>query len=255
MGSPRLTTLPPRVNSMGPFQFTSDGRRLIYSWQREVLMRDLTTGEDQPLEHCPNRYCFVSIDPGGTRAVAGHDHLLTVRDLTSGERRHYDIGHDFGVVTWSADGRTIALVTHRQGKESYSVLDLDSGAVTRVVPLPDGLFTLPALSPDGTQLAYLRRTDHGHGMARLALVTVPTNGGSPHVLHATGRCYCIRYFPAVAWSPDGTRIAVTLSGTPVRSQVGGSVYTIRTDGTDWRLLANGHYQDRLAWQPVVTPGD
>jgi TolB protein len=66
----------------------------------------------------------------------------------------------------------------------------------------------PALSPDGARIAYVLRTaEREHDRDARALWTVPTGGG------AARRLTCGPADTAPAWSPDGTRLALSLSYT------------------------------------------
>jgi Tol biopolymer transport system component len=273
VGDDRLDTLPARFEVNGPFAITPDGRRLIYAWDRQVLARDLRTGTDEVLMPCPERRCMVAIDPTGTTVARGGRNGLTLRNVVTHAVRHYDVGVVNGGV-WSADGQSLALIMSAgrdtgqsgtpdkpgawgpYGPTTLSFLDLETGDLTPRVPIEGGMYSRPALSFDGRTLAFVEAIGRGKGrMPELRLSTLTKGDTQIRVVHEVGRCYCIRFFPAVTWSPDGQKLAVTLSGAPVRSQVGGSVYTVRPDGTDWQLLRDGHYQDALAWQPVFTDPD
>lgn len=255
VGSDRWPTLPARVDTLGPFSFTADGRELIYAWQRKVRAVDLATGVERVVASCPSRYCPVSVDPSGTRLATSTRHRLTVRDIASGEERHYSLDSGAAFVTWLPDGRHLAFLTLARGPLTLMRLDLDTGAATPLARIPAHLYAAPAWSPDGERLAFIKPHVRPHRTSTLTLMTVSANGGPPQAVHEIGRCYCIQYSPAVSWSPDGERLAVTQAGIPRASQIGGSVYTVRPDGTDWTLLAHGTYQDRLAWQPPVTSSD
>jgi RNA polymerase sigma-70 factor (ECF subfamily) len=103
-----------------------------------------------------------------------------------------------------------------------------------------------AWSPDGHQIAFLLRT--GAGTVRLTTVT-PSSHPLLEVVEVIGRCDCYRSAPALAWSSDGTRIAVS---KPSNSSSGGPVWSVRRDGTGWRQDVAGAFGNRLAWQPVVS---
>lgn len=77
---------------------------------------------------------------------------------------------------WSPDGARLAFVSHSLDAPGIYILDLRTGAVTRVTNQND--FS-PAWSPDGTRLAFtssLSKAPSAHGLtcrARVSLTTPP----------------------------------------------------------------------------------
>ena len=91
-------------------------------------------------------------------------------------------------------------------------------------------------------------------------MTLPAGGGEPREVHALGTCTYIDRpnekgtdcgLVGLAWAPDGARLAVTLPSSQ-ESPDGGPVYTVSTDGSDWRRLADGQFYYGLAWQPLTS---
>lgn len=106
-----------------------------------------------------------------------------------------------------------------------SVIDLDSGQKQ-----PVGLGTWPALSPDGSHLAY-------SGADGLYIVDLATS--EENLLPGTNEN---DYSPL--WSPDGTKIAF------VRGAGAFDVFLVDADGTHLQALTNGEEYEGLAgWMP------
>jgi Tol biopolymer transport system component len=97
----------------------------------------------------------------------------------------------------------------------------------------------PEWSPDGRSIAFVRSHEDSHFDGWICIARV--NGKGVHRL--------VRgYYPA--WSPNGKRLAFVQS-KPGSDRVISSLYTIRLDGTDRRLLART--RDELIapdWQPL-----
>jgi hypothetical protein len=81
------------------------------------------------------------------------------------------------------------------------------------------------------------------------MTVTPTSRRLLETVRGIGRCDCYRSLPALAWSPDGTRIAVT---RPRDASTGGPVWSVRRNGTDWRQDVAWGFDNRLAWQPAVS---
>jgi Tol biopolymer transport system component len=194
----------------------------------------------------------LATDPAGARYVTAKGDQIIVHDARTHDARPYGVGRA-GAASWSVGGNGLAFLTFTRTHRTLWYLDLDAGVATPLHTGPIGVGSVPAVSPDGTQVAYIDSHGLRHGAPRLRVNVVPTQGGTARVLHTIGQCYCQQSWPAVTWSPDGRIIAVTSPGFPARDQVGGAVWTVHPDGTDWGQLAVGLFQDRLAWQPVVSP--
>jgi hypothetical protein len=86
-------------------------------------------------------------------------------------------------------------------------------------------------------------------------MTVRADGTGLHALRELGRCYCVGIAPpAVAWSPDGRQIAVTViasTGRSVTDAESGGLYSIRPDGTGWTPQGSSTGVTYLAWQPLT----
>ena len=86
-------------------------------------------------------------------------------------------------------------------------------------------------------------------------MTVRSDGTDLQRLREVGSCYCIGIAPpAVAWSPDGHQIAVTvIGGRNLGSVRSDGLYSIHPDGSGWTHLASSTAVAHLAWQPLAAP--
>ena len=129
----------------------------------------------------------------------------------------------WAALSWSPGGRRLACELLGEGVQ---VLSVATGRSTTLFPdtgAGDEAGTSPAWSPDGRSLAYvegcsLRLHTFSDGRSRV----IPTPQGCP---------------TSPAWSPDGRRLAV---------DIGSSLFTLRTDGTEARRIARG---SNPAWSP------
>ncbi len=91
-----------------------------------------------------------------TDAKAERDHCaLWLVDAESGESRRLTAGT--GKDTWPAfspDGREVAFVSDRTGKNQIHVIPLDGGEARQVTTLEQGITTPPVWSPDGGLIAF-----------------------------------------------------------------------------------------------------
>ena len=114
--------------------------------------------------------------------------------------------------------------------------------------------TTPRVSPDGRRLAFLRAFPDDAGRPT-AVMLADLDGSEPRVLWAPGHGVS-----ELAWSPDGSRLAIVAAEPVARGIVGpetkGRVVTARRiTRADWRADEVGHRDRRdQAWVVVVRDG-
>lgn len=258
-----LDRLPTNARPFSMVQFTADGSELVFAGRSGgVLAMNVTTGVTRALAPCHGVDCdLAQLSPDATRlaifTTVGRANGVEVRDLESDSATFIPApGQVVGWPRWSPDGRTL-LITGRHG---LYLMDLDDGGVRLLHRFaPQTTSVEPASwSPDGTTIAFLDprpvRSDP-RGTA-WTLTTVRPDGTGLHHLQKLGRCYCVGIAPpAVAWSPDGQQIAVTVihSGRAVTDASSGGLYVVHPDGTGWTNEGSSAGVSSLAWQPLLEP--
>ncbi len=189
-----------------------------------------------------------SVSPdGSTGMFAGDGHVVLV-DLATGATRSQTLPVDGGVPAWSPDGQRLALM----GSDGLWTVGVD-GSDPVLLHQPSTTSAQPAYSvawsPDGSRIAFfdVSQVAQGDATEQYALMIVRADGKDPVRVHDAGCCAGDDVAPpSVAWSPDGTRLAVATS------DLGGAtgVYTVRPDGSSWTLRMRG-YWSWLTWQPIV----
>ena len=209
---------------------TPDGRSLIFTdWSTggDLVVRDLTTGENRRLTHkgaASGEYGISPIvSPDGRQVAyawsdksASFDLRITPLTGTSADGRPRIVFQNKEEVyipapsAWSPDGRRILTVLfRRRDSPQMALISVADGSVQILKPLELGAPIKMGFSPDGRYLVYdlpVRKDAPDRDVFVLAL--------------ETGREVPLVQHPAIdtapVWSPDGTRI-VFLSdrrGTP-----------------------------------------
>ena len=151
--------------------------------------------------------------------------LLLMGASTDGEPQAPPSPESFpSKVVWTADGRYIIFSRGLQGIFMVDVAGSELRAIPEGAPLKKPLSpgnALPALSPDGTRIAYVAQQS---GLGKSAAITVSALDGT------SGRRLTQdeKFNTHPAWSPDGTRIAYIADGR---------LTVMRADGTNARVLA------------------
>ncbi len=164
----RLTDLP---RGVGGFEWSPDGRRLVVSTASQAATREedgRRRGKDRKREpgmppesdyRYIDRLNYMYNGPGFIYDQVAH---LWLVDAESGSARRLTDGPTADEdVAWAPDGRRIAFVTNRRRdhdlryRTDIYVLDVDSGAETRITAGDDAIFGAPAWLPDGRRIAAL----------------------------------------------------------------------------------------------------
>ncbi len=149
-------------------------------------------------------------------------------------------------IDWSPEGRRLALSVTSFGRANpyngIHVIDMETGVDRHVrrsslTQREVDWFDLD-WSPDGRRLAYV-----SHGVVSI----ISADGSARRILHTgtEGRDW------SPSWSPDGNWIAYQTGRWVGWSSVRGSVYVIRPDGSDKRLLEE--HAIAPAWSPLGSP--
>ena len=232
----------PAAPWLGDVQFLADGEHLVASSFTEgegVTLWDLAQGRAiRELQPIPGWQWF-GVSPDGTKVVVGGE-PATMWDLTTGERSAVlrDAPGEVVNVDWTPDGRFVALAS---GADGVSIVD-GSGRVRQVLREGDGggasnarfspngrLLATSSEGPDGgratiwdweheTVVRTIETDDPGFAVAfdpsGTRLVTGGWNRGTAAIWDvATGEKLVDLGEPTasimeVAFSPDGTRVAV-----------------------------------------------
>jgi Tol biopolymer transport system component len=132
--------------------------------------------------------------------------------------------------TWSPDGRELAIVSNRSGRDHLFILDETGRTKTRIET--DVAPFAPRWSPTGEIIAFM-----GNRVSGLSdIFLIPAHGGTARNLTETTTSSEAN----IAWSPDGQSIATSYLDKE-------NVIILRVDGSErYRLTDNGNLPE---WSP------
>jgi WD40-like Beta Propeller Repeat len=252
----------------GRFLYTSDGITGYATDDDMHTVRVVASGQDAPVAtiHCDAGCNWIpSFGPGPDEVtvvvekVGGPPHSAQVYGFDGALRDEFDLagvmeGSGIADLEWSPDGSRLAVSTFPGAREPGCagsecearvwILDRSGGdpvlvyrqsATPEVHPNPPVLSDL-AWAPDGERLGLVSATYDPADPA--TLVAIAVESGHAETLHEfddCGTCNPVKY--GFAWSPDGTRIAVTS---------GAGIAQLSSDGTVL-VPAVGRERGPLAW--------
>jgi Tol biopolymer transport system component len=154
---------------------------------------------------------------------------------------------------WSADGAWIAFNAPAPEYPNGLWVVRSDGAGARLVTAGPGEAgpNFPALSPDGTRIAYLESEYHAGrvGGFTLELWAADIDGGEPSRILNFG-C-CLREWNSPTWSDDGEYLALGFAVNAPRA--GSGVAMVRPDGSDLQLISE--YGLEPDWRPIPASDD
>jgi dipeptidyl aminopeptidase/acylaminoacyl peptidase len=145
---------------------------------------------------------------------------------------------------WSPDGRRLAFC--REGE--IWIVEADGSRLTRVVPKPGGGED-PRWSPDGRRLSFLSRR-RGWTQVWVIDAPVPRRGRparDPKAPEATVVTPAGIDVDAVAWSPDGSRLAVTAQWTGAVDETNQIALVDPANGSFEVVAGDGGYDTAARW--------
>jgi Tol biopolymer transport system component len=240
-GMRRLTSADPYMSNDQP-TWSPDGTEIAFvnRWNARggsiAVMRADGTQVRQLTKSLDD--CCPAWSPDGTRVVfvGGYLGLFVITADGTGLRslfRPRD-GQLAAFPVWFADGKRILFRMGSKAGEHLYEIRADGGGLRRLGSY-DASF-VPALSPDGTRIAFARNDEifvmgiEGAGLRRVTRCVQPS---------------CVEdEFPA--WSPDGHEIAFSRSEGQTKH-----IYVVNTDGTGLHRLTIGRVWDvEPTWQPL-----
>jgi len=168
---------------------------------------------------------------------------------------------------WSPDGKQIAFLSTRGGKQQIYLIPVDGGEARVLTAIKQGVGGGPAWSPNGKQIAFTagpvaepldpkkpyRVTRHIYRFdaagyldsAVQDIYIAPAEGGEPTQLTHDD---CQNGMPV--WSPDGQEILFTAAMFPDSHRVYPALRIVNLDGEVRDLVKDWGYAISAAWTPV-----
>ena len=196
--------------------FSPDGNQIAFLWDRgedkglDVYVKLIGDTTPLRLTNAPGTIGGLAWSPDGRRiALLRQGGIFVVSALGGPERRVAETHSPaFASLDWSPDGKWLALPDKEtvDGSIGISLISPETGERHRLTtPLNPSVDYLPALSPDGTTLAFAR----ARSVFAQDVFVVPVGGGEPRQL-----TFLSGHLPGLAWTPDSKQIifAISISG-------------------------------------------
>ena len=214
--APKLVELSSEPGAKEYPAFSPDGQHLAYAARANadqddmfhVFVRDLPGGTPQQLTKAPESDISPVWSPDGTRIAFVRVHgvqgdCIVIPASGGGEERKFpgcavpgDEAQPFPAVAWMNDGQSLVVVQAADNQPAaLALLSLQNGSIRPLSHPPQGMEdSTPAVSPDGSSIAFLRSTGPDGGDIYLCDPT----GGNPRRL-----TFDDRGIRGIAWTRDG----------------------------------------------------
>ncbi|MCF8506125.1 MAG: peptidase S41 [Caulobacter sp.] len=234
-----------------------DGRTIVFERGFAIWSLDTATGKATQvpvsLQGAPaasgetrltlNDFNDMVLSPDGKKiAVIAHGELFatTAKDGGPAQRVTRTVGRERDPV-WSRDSKRLLYVSERGQSANLYQYDFATG-VERALTTGTARNTVPAWSPDGKMIAYIR------GGLELRVITLGSDGGvAKDVAIYSGALGGFEDGTPV-WSPDSRWLAFTVTDRKAFD----NIHVIPAAGGTARpisFLANGQTGGRIAWSP------
>ncbi|HKQ74121.1 MAG TPA: protein kinase [Blastocatellia bacterium] len=199
--------------------FSPDGSRIAFVWNGEnednydIYVQIINTGPPLRLTNNPAPDIAPSWSPDGGHIafarVAGEERTIFLIPAMGGpERKLLSItaateSWKAARLSWSQDGKLLAFPGKDSPQDATNIflLSIETLEKRRLLPTPAGYVDMvPAFSPDGKILAFIRR----YGTSNREIYLVPAAGGEPARLTHDNRT-----IDSLAWAPDGRALFFT----------------------------------------------
>jgi TolB protein len=240
-----IALLPDAAHTAAPIE-----QRIVYDSSDGIM--SITPDGTDPVVLVPGEGedSYARISPDGSKIafvraidVGGYDPNYEIFVMNADGSNQVNLTKDPAgdyAPSWSPDGTQIAFMSDRAGDQGFDfeiwLMDAEGANPFRVTTTPwHTAAREPAWSPDGDWIAYSRASDAPVGQYWPNHVfVIPPDGGQP--VDTMPGVEAFVYSPA--WSPDGSRIAVSTAQASASSS-GGTIWEMTYPGGEWTQRTQG----------------
>ena len=201
-----------------------------------------------------------SVSPDGSwiafnrRTAKGGHWQIFVRNIDSGVERQLICQSDNGwSPTWSPDGRSIAFARGSGGNDIWTI-NVETGEAKSLKDIFDRDDAYPSWSSDGDTIAFARRNYdprrsrayNSRSSREIRILTGVSDTATGIGVALLTKGYTEGDYTSPDWSPDGYRIAYSISLTDSEYR---HIDVMDRDGNKLQQLTREHHDDDPSWSP------